>query len=169
MIFATVGSAPHDFSRIVKEMDNIFLEVGEEIVVQKGFTKFIPSRVKYFDFVTYEQAISYYRDAKVIISHVSAGPVIYARKFNKPLVLMPRRGDLNEHIDNHQVETAKAIEGLSEMVEVVYNEGLLIEAVRRALNKIIEKKNYAPLTSLDELIMCISDYVRKSEKADKRL
>ena len=161
MIFVTVGSAPHSFKRLIQEMDEIATRINNEVVIQKGLSCSNPVNAKCFDFVDYDDAINYFKDADVIVSHASAGPVLYARKFNKPLILVPRRGDLHEHVDNHQIETAHAIENSSEMIEVVYDVKDLEKAIERAFQKIKQKLNYGPPTSLEGLIACISDFVNK--------
>lgn len=160
MIFVTVGSAPYDFTRLVKKMDEIAEEIAEEIIIQKGFTKYIPKNAKWFDFVTYEKALNYFRSANIIVSHSSAGPILFAKKFNKPLVIFPRDGLLNEHIDSHQIETAKAIEKSYKKIEVVYNEDDLLEAIKRALKKVDEGIFYEENKEVKSLIEYIISFIK---------
>ncbi len=160
MIFVTIGSAPHDFARLVKKMDEIAKEISEEVVIQKGFTPFAPVHAKCFDFVPYEEALNYFQSAKVIVGHASAGPIMLARRFNKPLILFPRDGKLNEHVDSHQIETAKAMEGSSNMIEVVYHEKDLLEAVQRAILKAEAGQPYDENPALSSLIEYVREFVK---------
>ena len=161
MIFVTMGSAPFDFSRLAKKMDEISGVTGEEAIIQLGFTKYKPLYAAYFDFVPYEKALNYFRAAAIIVGHASAGPLVYARKFNKPLILVPRNSALGEHVDDHQIETANAIAGTSGLIEVIYDENKLQSAVQRALSKVDSGQKYKEPDTLNSLILSISDFVEK--------
>lgn len=160
MIFVTVGSGPLDFTRLVKRMDEIAQETGEEVIIQKGFTQCETIFAKSFTFVPYEEALYFFKNAKIIVGHASAGPIMYARQFNKPLIVFPRDGRLKELIDNHQIETAKAIEGSSKMIEVVYHEDDLTGAVRRAMSKAKAGFTYEESPGLSSLIRSIRDFIQ---------
>ena len=164
MIFVTVGSAPHDFTRLVEMMDQIANEISEEVVIQKGFTQFIPHAPKWFDFVSYDEAVKYFRSAKVIVGHSSAGPIMLARRFNRPLIIFPRDGGLKEHVDSHQIETAKAMEGSSIMIEVVYDERELLGAVQRAISKAEAGQSYEESPALSSLIGYIQEFIQKLKR-----
>lgn len=161
MIFVTVGSAPHDFTRLVKMMDEIANEISEEVVIQKGFTQFVPNTARWFDFVSYDEAVKYFQSAKVIVGHSSAGPIMLARRFNRPLIIFPRDGGLKEHVDSHQIETAKAMEGSSKMIEVVYHERELLEAVQRAISRAEAGQSYEEGPALSSLIGYIREFIQK--------
>jgi UDP-N-acetylglucosamine transferase subunit ALG13 len=141
-------------------MDEIARDLGEEIIIQKGFTQYEPTCAKSFSFVPYEQALDFFKRAKIIAGHASAGPIMYARQFNKPLIIFPRDGRLKELIDNHQIETARAIEGSSKMIEVVYHEKDLTAAVRRAILKAEAGLSYEGTPALSSLVGYIRDFVQ---------
>ena len=164
MIFVTVGSAPHSFKRLIQKMDEIASAIDNEIVIQKGLSPYQPITAKSFDFVDYDVAMNYFKNADIIVSHASAGPILYARKFNKPLIMVPRRGDLHEHVDNHQMETARALGNSSEMIEVVYEINDLEEAIKRAHQKIRQNINYGPPCSIEGLTECIISFIKTVEK-----
>lgn len=164
MIFVTVGSGPLDFTRLVKKMDEIAMEIGVETIIQQGFTQYDPTYAKSFAFVPYEQALAFFKRARIIVGHASAGPIMYARQFNKPLIVFPRDGRLKELIDNHQIETAKAIDGSSRMIEVVYHEEDLMEAVRRAIAKAETSLSYEENQTLSSLVGYIRDFIQGVKK-----
>lgn len=159
MIFVTVGGTSHSFNRLIQRMDEIASKIDNEVVIQKGWSSYETVKAKCFDFVDFDDAINYFKNADVIVSHASAGPLLYARKYNKPLILVPRRGDLNEHVDNHQMETVHAIKNSSEMIEIVYDVKDLEKAIERAIHKIEQNINYGPSVSLEGLTACISDFI----------
>ncbi len=167
MIFVTIGSAPHDFKRLIKKMDEISAQINVEVVIQTGLSSYQPVHAKSFDFVEYDEVMDYFKDADLIVSHASAGPMLYARKFNKPLIMVPRRGDLNEHVDNHQMETSHALGGSSEMIEVVHDVADLGKAIERAYQKVRRNSNYGPPISLESLTECINSFINDVEKNKK--
>ena len=167
MIFVTIGSAPHDFKRLIKKMDEISAQIDVEVVIQTGLSSYQPVHAKSFDFVEYDEVMDYFKDADMIVSHASAGPMLYARKFNKPLIMVPRRSDLSEHVDDHQMETSHAFEDSSEMIEVVYDVADLEEAIEKAYQKVKQNLNYGPPISLESLTECINSFVNNVKKNKK--
>jgi UDP-N-acetylglucosamine transferase subunit ALG13 len=148
-------------------MDEISQRTDNHVVIQTGLSEYHPVNARYFSFVDYDVAMNYFNKADVIVSHASAGPILYARKFNKPLIMVPRRGDLNEHVDNHQMETACALGNSSEMIEVVYEINDLEKAIERAYLKIKKHTSYGPPVSLAALTECISSFINNIEKNEK--
>jgi len=108
MIFVTVGHK--EFDRLIKKMDEIAIEIGDEVVEQVGDRpKYLPKNVKYFRYVTRKEVDDYFRNADLIISHCSNGSIIRAINYSKPLIMVPRFSSFGEHIDDHQVEFAKTL------------------------------------------------------------
>jgi beta-1,4-N-acetylglucosaminyltransferase len=161
MIFVTVGSAPQDFTRLVRAADDAAAALHMQCVIQRGFTRYQPRYATSFEFVAYADAIRHYAEADIIISHASAGPVMYARRFNKPLIVFPRDGGRREHIDNHQMDTARAIENSSAMVEVVYDAQELGVAVTRAREKAASGLTYGRAPTHDTLIATMFEFVNR--------
>ena len=134
MIFVTIGNEQrYKFTRLLRKMDELAPEISEEIVMQIGFDSYRPDHCKYFSFVPHEEYLDLFKKSKLVISHCATGPIIYAKKFNKPIILFPRRADLGEHVDNHQIETAHSVEGIKG-IQVVYHEDELKEAVIALIN-----------------------------------
>jgi UDP-N-acetylglucosamine transferase subunit ALG13 len=109
LIFLTVGSGPFPFDRLITAADRIANTCGHEFVIQKGCSSFSSSRCKIYDFIPYRQLIAFYRDADLIISHTSSGPLTYARFNNKPIITLPRDPARREIIDDHQLQVARAL------------------------------------------------------------
>jgi len=134
MIFVTIGNEQrYKFTRLLRKMDELAPEISEEIVMQIGFDSYRPDHSKYFSFVPHEEYLDLFKKSKLVISHCATGPIIYAKKFNKPIILFPRRAELGEHVDNHQIETAHSVEGIKG-IQVVYHEDELKEAIIALIN-----------------------------------
>lgn len=119
MIFATVGHLPGGFERLVKKLDEIAPEIGEEIIVQAGHTKYQPRNMRFFSFEPYEEVLQMMKEARVVVCH-GGGVVIDVLILGKPLIVVPRLKRFKEVIDNHQVELAERLKAEGK-VEVVYD------------------------------------------------
>jgi UDP-N-acetylglucosamine transferase subunit ALG13 len=110
-IFVEVGSHKMSFIRLFKEVDRL-IETGLncEVYAQKGYTKYNSNSFESKEFLSEQELIKKIRWADVIVAHAGAGNIISVLTNKKPLVLVPRRKEFNEHTDNHQTELAKILE-----------------------------------------------------------
>ena len=164
MILVTVGSGYQAFTRMLQAMDNIAGQIDKRVLMQVGHTLLVPKHAECFKFVPYEKMQQYLREASVIVCHASTGPLSSARRFNKPVVVMPRDPQLGEARDAHQPETASRIKGSSRMIEVVNDTDQLFEAVRRAMEKSAQGMTYERDSELRALIENLRAYVDEIEK-----
>lgn len=135
MILVTVGSAPYSFLRLIEAADQLAVQSGQEVIIQYGLSKPILKNSKGFAFIPYDEMLELFQKAEIVISHASAGPVLFAERYRKPLILFPRSGDRGEHIDNHQLEFSKALSQEGTEFEILYDEKELWLAVQRTLLK----------------------------------
>ena len=121
MIFVTIGSAVEgiEFTRLVKEMDQIAGKLDEEVLMQIGTVPYEPQNAKYFRYTSYQENLSFFQKASLVVGHGGTGTILNALKFQTPIIVVPRRHHLGEHVDDHQVEMAQKIEG-NPLVHVVY-------------------------------------------------
>lgn len=156
MILVITGTVSRNFSRLIKEVDRIAGKTDEELVVQIGDTSFRPQNVSYFRFASKEAMEELYRKARVVVSHAGVGTIMTALRYNKPIIVVPRRKEYGELWDDHQVEIAEELarEG---KVTVVYDINELKEALNNAATKqVITKKDNRLINSLREYINSIS-------------
>jgi UDP-N-acetylglucosamine transferase subunit ALG13/ubiquinone/menaquinone biosynthesis C-methylase UbiE len=164
MILVSVGSAPQDFSRLTRAAEEIAKNSLEEVVVQTGYSTFELKKAKSFRFVSYTKMRAYFQNASLIISHASAGPILFAQEFHKPLILFPRSGERGEHIDNHQMEFAKQYEDGTAGIQVVYDVSQLPEAIENA-----KKHRFFPRANekAADLILYLRNYLSEVERQKK--
>jgi UDP-N-acetylglucosamine transferase subunit ALG13 len=72
--------------------------------------------------------------ASLVILHAGAGSVIHAVRAGKIPVVMPRRVEFGEHVDNHQVEFAMELEKFGKVI-VAMEPTDLEGAISRALTR----------------------------------
>lgn len=105
--FVTVGNAKQPFYRLFALIENVKDLLPKPIIAQTG-----SSVIKIEGVITYEilQAHDFgqlMKDSSVVIMHAGAGSLIHAlNNFHKPIV-MPRRLEFGEHIDDHQIQLAR--------------------------------------------------------------
>jgi len=159
LIFVTVGSQM-PFDRLVIAMDDwilgrpekieVFAQIGSSIYRPRGFP--------------FAEAISpmAFRDqvarADLVVAHAGMGSILTGLEFGKPLVLMPRRGSLQETRNDHQVATAKWL-ATRPGIYVAMDEGELPGLLERVLEHSMVGERISTEAS-PALIQAIAEFVR---------
>jgi UDP-N-acetylglucosamine transferase subunit ALG13 len=129
--FVSVGNAIQPFPRLLGAVAAIVDLLPQPVVVQHGSTPFQCSGCdarSFVDMAEFERRVA---AAELLIVHAGAGSVINALRAGKVPVVMPRRSQFREHIDDHQIEFALALEQAGHLV-VIDRPDELAGAVRRA-------------------------------------
>jgi UDP-N-acetylglucosamine transferase subunit ALG13 len=115
-------------------MDEVAGRLDEEVVMQIGSVPYKPQNAKHFSHTSYQESLSYFRNASLVVGHGGAGTILNALKFHIPIVVVPRSQRFGEHFDNHQMELAQRLAG-NELIKVVYD----IESLESAVKEMLEK------------------------------
>lgn len=113
MIFLTIGT--HEpFERLVRAVDSWCALRGTGARVFGQITGPRPDgwRPQHFEWVARLDPQAYdqrFRQAELIVSHAGMGSILTALSYAKPIVIMPRRGHLNETRNDHQFTTVKML------------------------------------------------------------
>ena len=113
MIFLTVGSR-YGFDRLVRAVDDMVDrgEINEEITAQIGVGAYEPRHMRFDRFMEGARYDALIQDAHMLIGHAGSGTISLAVTNCKPLLVMPRRKRYHEHVNDHQVATARKFEEL---------------------------------------------------------
>lgn len=109
MILLTVGMQL-PFDRLVKAVDRIAVSLDEEIFGQIGNGSHLPVNFPYRTTIAPTEFDRKVEASRVIVSHAGIGSFLLAKKYSKPIILFPRRADLGEHRNNHQISTSLQLE-----------------------------------------------------------
>ena len=117
MIFLTVGSM-FPFDRLVRAVDELVGQglVADEVVAQIGDGRYEPQHLPFERFLAkpaYEQRV---HEARALIAHAGAGTIGLALAQCKPLLVLPRHRRLGEHVNDHQIATARRFEQLGHVL-----------------------------------------------------
>jgi UDP-N-acetylglucosamine transferase subunit ALG13 len=131
MILVTVGSM-FPFDRMIRMMDVwTSLHPNEEVFAQIGGGKYEPKHMRWQRIMAPDEYKNVVQACRLIVAHAGTGSVFTASEFSKPIVLIPRRAANKEHTTDHQVDTAKWLEG-KPGIFVVWSDDDLAPAIERA-------------------------------------
>ena len=115
MIFVTIGSA-EPFDRLLRALEQ--LPGDERVIVQGGATTLRPSRFEIRDFMAFDELVAQVRAARVVVSHAGVGTILAVRACGKRPVVVPRLRRLGEAVDDHQLDFARRLADLNQVVLV---------------------------------------------------
>ncbi len=135
MIFSTVGSEL-PFNRLTAAVDSYALaNPDEEIYAQVGKigeSDYSPQYIQFTQLLTPSQYSDYVNRSSVIVAHAGMGSIISSVTEKKPVVILPRRGHLQETRNDHQFSTAKQFEN-RQGIFVAWEEDQVAEQIQKAL------------------------------------
>ena len=111
MIFATVGTQL-PFARLIDALDALAQDLGEEVIAQTGPSEGAWPHLDLRDRLAPAEFEALFTAARVVVAHAGIGTILSAKRYGKPLIILPRRHDLGEHRNDHQLATARQVEAL---------------------------------------------------------
>lgn len=111
MIFVTVGTQL-PFPRLVSAMEDYAEGTEETVIAQVGSGAGEGRHLDCRSSIPPDEFDALFAAARVIVAHAGIGTILSAKRFGRPLVMMPRRHALGEHRNDHQAATARVLEGL---------------------------------------------------------
>lgn len=108
MIFATVGTQL-PFPRLIGALDALAPTLGEPVVAQIGGSEGDWPALDLRRTLTPAEFEQVFTAARVVVAHAGIGTILSAKRWGKPLVILPRRHALGEHRNDHQLATARQV------------------------------------------------------------
>lgn len=113
MIFLTIGTQL-PFDRLTKALDewsaqNPRIDVFGQIA-DPGDAGYRPKNFKWASSIPPHEFDTMVRRAQVVVAHAGMGSIITALNLGTPIIIMPRKGSLKEHRNDHQIATAKKMQ-----------------------------------------------------------
>ena len=117
MIFVTSGSML-PFDRLFRVIDDAVASgiIVDEVFGQIGESRYKPKNYAFTRFLEKEQFDKRVQEASLVIAHAGIGVIMQALESKTPLLVLPRRAELGEHVNDHQVSTAEKFESLGHVV-----------------------------------------------------
>lgn len=159
MILVIFGTSRYRFDRLAIELDKIAFNFDEEITVQRGEFEYGFKNIKnHFNLIIKKEMEDLYKKSRLLICHSGMGTIRMAVKFQKPIIIVPRRRKYYEHFDDHQIEIARELE--KEGISVIYDINKLHSSIK-SNNKIIEISN-----DRDNFIKTLKDHLKSFDRND---
>jgi UDP-N-acetylglucosamine transferase subunit ALG13 len=127
MIVVTVGTHEQPFDRLMEAV--VALGDGEPMLVQYGTCTITSGPGEWVDFLSFDELAERAAGARAFICHAGVGSIVLARRCGHRPIIMPRRPEHGEHVDEHQLELSRRLHQAG-LVTVVDNELELAAAVR---------------------------------------
>ncbi|MBR1905728.1 MAG: multidrug MFS transporter [Clostridiales bacterium] len=109
MIFVTVGTHEQPFNRLVEYMDKWASNHDEQVVIQTGFSTYVPMNCQWKKILPYQEMVKNVGDARIVITHGGPSSFIMPLQIGKVPIVVPRKLEYNEHVNDHQVEFCKKV------------------------------------------------------------
>lgn len=111
MVYVTFGTQNNDFTRCLKEVENLVKseKIKDRVVAQVGYTKYRPKGIECIDFVSETDYQKYIAEATVIISHAGSGALFSAIKTGKKTIAVARLAKYGEMANDHQTELVRKL------------------------------------------------------------
>lgn len=158
VIFVTVG-AQMPFDRLIRTIDEWAVSrARSDIFAQIGPSDFCPKSIEITRFIDPSDFRKRIEAASLIVAHAGMGTIITALEYGKPIIVMPRRGDLRETRNDHQVATVMQLIKQGRVI-VALDEQRLIEK----LDQFEPSHNLEPITACasPRLITTLRNFIEK--------
>jgi UDP-N-acetylglucosamine transferase subunit ALG13 len=130
VILVTVG-AQMPFDRMVRAVDCWAAAVKRtDVFAQIGPTTWRPRHIRWADFLSPTEFRAKVEAATLLVAHAGMGSILTALERGRPILVMPRRGDLMETRNDHQIATARRFAEQGR-VSVAMDEDELVERLNQ--------------------------------------
>lgn len=160
MIFVTVGTHEQPFDRLLKCIDKMVEngDIKEEVIVQKGYTDFEMQHCTEYKLIGYGEMQKYIQEARIVVTHGGPASFIAPISVGKIPIVVPRKKEFNEHVNNHQLEFSKQVEQRMQNIIVAEDDEQIEEAILnydekvKALNRSMNSNNKEFIEKLENEI-----------------
>lgn len=141
MIFVTVGTHEQPFDRLLKCIDKMIKDgkIKDDVIVQKGYTDYEMKHCQSSKLLPYDEMQKNIENAKIIVTHGGPSSFIAPLSMGKVPIVVPRRKEYNEHVNNHQLEFVHEVESRMKNIIVAETEEEIEYAILN-YDKIIKSK-----------------------------
>jgi UDP-N-acetylglucosamine transferase subunit ALG13 len=108
VIVVTVGMHSAPFDRLIRAADAYASTVHEQVVIQRGASRYVPLAADSFEFCDSADLERLMHESRVVVCH-GADTILDALRLGRPVVAVPRRRRFREHLNDHQVHFVHAL------------------------------------------------------------
>jgi len=156
LIFVTVGSQRFPFPRLFQMVDQLIRDrvITEKVIAQVGYTDYQSDNMVIHQFLQESVMKECIRNSDIIVTHAGIGTITQCLESGKKIIVVPRKRELGEHVDNHQIEIANVFRDKN--LITVANSQQEIQTIIEHMDS-IHLQNYVSPES--ELVLALKQYV----------
>ena len=156
MTLVLLGTQNNSFHRLLEEVQKNIDNgnIKDEVVVQKGYTKFESSDMQIYDQVPVEKMKELVKQADLVITHGGVGSIITAIEQGKKVIAVPRLKKYKEHVNDHQLDIIKSFNGAGYIIG--------IQDVSELPKALEEAKKFIPqkyVQNTGKILQLVSDFI----------
>lgn len=152
------------FDRMVAAVDDWAGARGRsDVFAQIGETSLRPKHIEWTPLLDPDAFRAKVHASSILVAHAGMGSILTALEAGKPILVMPRRGDLRETRNDHQIATAKRFLELNK-VAVAFDESELGPKLDQ-LNRLSASERISPWAS-DRLVRALADFIAAPPRTD---
>ena len=164
MIFVTVGTHEQPFNRLVQYMDELKMHkiIEDEVVIQTGFSTYEPKYCEWSKLFSYQAMMENVERARIVITHGGPSSFIMPLQLGKVPIVVPRKKQFGEHVNDHQIEFTKSVEKqqgniivveeIEKLEEIILNYESIVDAMPTGIKSNNAKFNVEFGEFVDELM-----------------
>ena len=160
-VFVTVG-AQMPFDRLIRAVDEWALSQSDnavEFFAQVGPDGYQPKAMPWTEFIEPAEFKKRVEWCDVLIAHAGMGSILTALQAGKPILVLPRKGELRETRNDHQIATAKRFRDMGKVAVAMEESDLAGELTRlRELGATGRISAYAS----PQLVNALRDFIHAS-------
>lgn len=146
MIFVTVGTHEQPFDRLIRKVDELKRDgvIADEVIIQTGYSTYEPEYCQWSKLIPYEQMVKNVEEARIVITHGGPASFIMPLQMGKIPVVVPRQSQYGEHVNDHQLEFARAllqrqgnilvVEDIGQLKDTLLNYDAIVQTVSDTSN-----------------------------------
>lgn len=123
MIFVTVGTHEQSFNRLIQKVDELKRDgvIKDDVLMQIGFSTYEPRYCRWQKLFPFNEMKENIRDARIVITHGGPSSFIMPLQEGKTPIVVPRMAKYHEHVNDHQLDFALAVNERYKNLIVVEN------------------------------------------------
>ena len=159
MILVLLGTQNNSFHRLLEEIQKNIDNgnIQEEVVVQKGYTKFESKDMTIYDELPIEKFNELIEKADLVITHGGVGSIISSVTRGKKVIAVPRLKKYNEHVNDHQLDIIQTFDEMGYIIGIQE-----VQQLGEAIKKVKEFKPKEYIKNTGNIIKIIEDFVDKN-------
>ena len=160
MIFVVLGTQKFQCNRLLEKMDQLISQglIKDKVIAQKGNSDYAPKNYEYVDFIEKQKFEELMEQCDLLVTHSGVGTILSGKNHGKPVIVFPRLKKYGEHVDDHQLDIAKAF-GKKNLVFVCGEDDDLGELIAKARNHHFDKYK----SQRAKMIQLIEDFIKEEK------